>query len=228
MNSFIKYIASFLPLACLVLVANSTTAQNFQGEIVMTVSNPALQEETVVQWVTANGNHKLTMNGTAGGQSFSYVVLLLQGESNVRLLTDIGGQKAMFVTPISVAVPVNKPLGSAIVTVGDGSTSLAGYNCKKYTVESAEGAATVFVTDQVSLNVQDLPALLQKHSIFATLSANNISGMPLSIISRGADGKVTFSQTVTSIKPTTVSASEFSYEGYADGAAVMQNSVNIK
>lgn len=225
MNNFIKYIAAFLPLACLVLVSSNLQAQAFEGTITLTTQNPSMQEEAVVKWVTAGGNHKLVMNGTANGKSFSYSVLLLKNDPNVRILTEISGSKAMFVTPLNDIKPVTAPLGSAIVTTGEGTATLAGYNCKKYTVESAEGSTSVFVTNQVSLTLSDLPALLQKNGIFNTLAANNIAGLPLSIISRGADGKVLFSQTITSITPGKVAATEFSYEGYADGATMMQNSM---
>lgn len=228
MNKFIQYIATFLPLACLALLAHSAQGQSFQGTILLNTTNPAIQEEAVVQWITDGGNHKLLMNGTANGQSFTYTVLMLKNESNVRILTELNGEKVMFVTPLTDVKPSSPALGSAAVTVGDGSTTLAGYNCKKYTVESAEGSTTVFVTNQVSLNVNDLPVLLQKHGVFATLSANNITGLPISVVTRGADGKVVFSQTVTGVKPGTVPASEFSYEGYGDGGAAMQNSMNQK
>jgi hypothetical protein len=225
MNKFIQYIATFLPIACLALLTHSVQGQSFQGTVLLNTTNPAIQEEAVVQWMTDGGNHKLLMNGTANGQSFSYTVLMLKNETSVRILTEMNGQKVMFVTPLADVKPNSATLGNAAVTTGDGSTTLVGYNCKKYTVESAEGSTTVFVTNQVSLNVNDLPALLQKNGVFATLSANNITGLPLSVVSRGADGKVLFSQTVTGVKPGPVAASEFSYEGYGDGGAAMQNTM---
>lgn len=194
----------------------------------MTTNNPALQEESVVRWLTSGGNHKLVLNGTANGVSFSYVVLMFKNDASVRILTEIGGTKAMFVTPISDLKPQVQPLAKAIVTAGEGTSTIAGYNCKKYMVESAEGSTSVFVTNQVSLNLNDLPMLIQKNGIFNTLAANNITGLPLSIISRGGDGKVLFSQTVTSITPGKIPTSEFSYEGYGDGGAIMQQSMEVK
>ena len=228
MNNFLKYIATYLPLACLVLLSHSAVAQGFEGEIILSAKNPAMQEESNVRWLTANGNHKLVLNGTANGKAFSYVILMLKGESNLRLLTEIDGQKAMFVTPAGDAKPVTTSLGAATVTEGEGTTNIAGHSAKKYSIESAEGSVTVFVTNQVSLSLSDMPALLQKDGVFATLAANNIKGLPLSIISRGSDGKVLFSQTVTSIKPGSIAAAEFSYEGYGDGAAIMQNSIKAE
>ncbi len=223
MKKFIQYIATFLPLACFALLSNTVNAQAFEGKIQLTTTNPAIQEEAVVQWLTSNGNHKLVMNGTANGQSFTYTVLMLKGDNNLRILTEVGGQKVMFVNPIGDVKPVSAPLGgNAALTVGEGTSTLAGFPCKKYTVESAEGSTTVFVTNQVSLNVNDLPALLQKNGVFATLAAHNISGLPVSVTSRGSDGKVLFSQTITAIQPGPVAASEFSYEGYGDGAAALQ------
>lgn len=225
MSNFIKYIANFLPIACMVLLSLGTSAQSFEGEIDLNTTNPAMKDESVVRWFISNGNHKLIMNGTANGQSFSLTVLLLKNESSVRILTEVNGAKSMFVTPISDVKPVSPTLGSAIVTTGDGSTTIAGQSCKKYTVESAQGSAVVFVSNTFSLNLNDLPQLLKTNGVFATLAANNITGLPLSIISRGEDGKVAFSQTVTAIKPGPVAASEFSYEGYGDGGAALQNSL---
>lgn len=228
MNRFIHYIATFLPIACFALLAHGATAQSFTGEITLTATNPAIQEESVVRWITSGGNHKLVLNGTANGIAFNYTVLMLKNESSIRILTEIGGEKVMFVTPFTEAKPVAPALRNVIVTVVDGASTIAGFDCKKYTVESAEGSATVFVTNQVSLNANDFPALIQKNSVFATLAANNITGLPLSIISRGADGKVLFSQTITSVKPGPVAASEFSYEGYGDGSTAVQKSLQVK
>lgn len=225
MNNFIKYIANFLPIACMAILSLGANAQSFEGEIDLTTTNPAIQEEAVVRWITSNGNHKLIMNGTANGKSFSYTVLMLKNDGNVRILTEINGEKSMFVTPMSKVTPVNPTLGSAIVTAGSGTTSIAGQSCQKYSVESAEGSSTIFVTTQVKLNLDDLPQLLKTNGIFATLAANGITGLPLSIISRGEDGKVAFSQTVTGIKPGPVSDTEFSFEGYTDGGTALQNSM---
>jgi hypothetical protein len=225
MNNFVKYIANFLLIACMALLSFGANAQNFEGEINLTTTNPAIQEEAVVRWITSNGNHKLIMNGTANGKSFSYTMLMLKNDASVRILTDINGVKSMFVTPVSDVKPVNPTLGSAIVTAGDGTTTIAGQSCKKYSIESSQGSATVFVSNTLSLNLNDLPTLLKSNGIFATLAANNINGLPFSIISRGEDGKVAFSQTVTAITPGSVSASEFSFEGYGDGGAALQNSM---
>jgi hypothetical protein len=225
MNNFVKYIAHFLPVACMVLLSLGTSAQSFQGEISLTTINPAMGEESVVKWITSNGNHKLVMNGTASGKAYNLTLLLLKNDPNVRILTEINGAKAMFVTPIGDVKPVNPTLGSAIVTTGDGTTTIAGQSCKKYSIESTQGSTTVFVSSSLSLNLADLPQMLKTNGVFATLAANNINGLPLSIISRGEDGKVTFSQTVTDIKPGAVSESEFSYEGYQDGGAALQNSM---
>jgi len=209
----------------MVLFSLGTSAQSFQGEISLTTINPAMEEESVVKWITANGNHKLVMNGTANGKAYNMTLLLLKNDPNVRILTEINGAKSMFVTPIGDVKPVNPTLGSAIVTTGDGTTTIAGQSCKKYTIESAQGSATVFVSNTLSLNLTDLPQMLKTNGVFATLVANNINGLPLSIISRGEDGKVAFSQTVTDIKPGSVSDTEFSYEGYEDGGAALQNSM---
>ncbi len=225
MNNFIKYIANFLPIACMAILSLGANAQSFEGEITLNTTNPSMQEESVVRWITSNGNHKLVMNGTANGKAYNLTVLLLKNDPNVRILTEVDGTKAMFVNAAGDVKPVNPTLGSAMVTAVDGNTTIAGQDCKKYSIESAEGSATVFVSNTFSLNMNDLPQLLKTNGIFATLVANNITGLPLSIISRGEDGKVTFSQTVTGIKPGPVSASEFSFEGYTDGGAALQNSL---
>ena len=167
----------------------------------------------------------VSLSGTANGKSYSLTVLLLKNDGNVRILTEVNGEKAMFVTPLSQVTPVNPALGSAIVTAGEGSTTIAGQSCKKYSIESAQGSSTIFVTNQVKIGLDDLPQMLKSNGIFATLAANGITGLPLSIISRGEDGKVTFSQTVTAIIPGSVADSEFSFEGYSDGGAALQNSM---
>jgi hypothetical protein len=117
MNNFIKYIANFLPIACMALLSLGANAQSFEGELSLTTNNPSMQEESVVRWITSNGNHKLVMNGTANGKSYNLTVLLLKNESSVRILTEINGAKSMFVTPISDVKPVNGTLGSAIVNI---------------------------------------------------------------------------------------------------------------
>lgn len=223
MNSFIKYTANLLTIACMVLLTLGASAQSFQGEIDLTTTNPSMQDESVVRWLTSNGNHKLIMSGTANGKSYSLTVLLLKNDGNVRILTEVNGEKAMFVTPLSQVTPVNPALGSAIVTAGDGSTTIAGQSCKKYSIESAQGSSTIFVTTQVKIGLDDLPQMLKTNGVFATLAANGISGLPLSIISRGEDGKVTFSQTVTNIIPGPIADSEFSFEGYTDGGEALKN-----
>lgn len=203
----------------------SLQAQSFEGTISMTTTNTANSENAQVEWLVKNGNHKLIVNGTADGKSVNYAILFLAGSSSAQLVSDIGGKASVFAIPESSFQGQGAQFAGATINVSDAANQIAGFSAKRIDLTSSSGSATVWVSNDVNIKLSELPAAINKGGLVSALTANGISGFPVKIEVKDAEGKTSFTQTVSAIKATPISLSEFSLEGFTDGATLIKESV---
>lgn len=210
-------------LALFITVSFALQAQQFEGTISMTTTNAANGENAKVEWLVKDGNHKFIINGTADGKTVNYALLFLNGNPNGLLISSIGGQETLITIPASSFEVQAQNLNGALVTKGE-TTSVNGFKVTQVQI----GKTTVWVSEEINLSTDQLPAVMNKGSLLSVLKANGIAGVPVKIEARDSEGNLSYTQTIQTVSKGTVAASEFSVDGLADGVEAIKNSVQAE
>lgn len=214
-------------LALFITVSFALHAQQFEGTITMTTTNAANGENAQVEWLVKDGNHKFIINGSADGKSVNYALLFLNGNPNGYLVSNIGGEQTLITIPASSFEVQAQNLSGATVIQGE-ATSINGFKATKVELKSGSGSTTVWVSNDINLSADQLPAVMNKGSLLSVLKANGITGTPVKIEARDSEGNMSYTQTIKSVSKGTVAKSEFSIDGLADGVEALKNSVQAE
>lgn len=221
MRALIKIKSLTLTLVlCFTIMAYAQT----EGVVKMTTTNAATKEKANVEWLMKDGNHKMIINGTADGNNINYVLLFPKGDPNGYMLTEVNGQKAKFDIPAS-ALAKAALSGNISVRISEGTFTVNNFNCKKVIIESDDQILTVWVSTDLPITPDDLPAIMNKGNIMGLLRNNNVDGIPVKIIAKDASGQLQYTQDIESFTPTSVATSEFDMSGYVDGTELMKNAI---
>lgn len=202
----------------------SLQAQSFEGVITLNTTNAAKGEQAKMEWLIKNGNHKLIVNGTADGKTVNYAFLMRAGSTSAQFISDVAGEPSVFNIPMSSFEMQGIPFNGASVDVV-GESTVSGFKSKQVVLKTSNGTAKVWVSDDVNISLDQLPAIFNQGGLISALQANGITGFPVKMDVKGTEGEIAYSHTITAVASKAISDSEFSLDGLADGKKQMQESV---
>ena len=220
----IKLILCFFIFNISVIVAQTS----FEGVLEVATYTLENNDEALVKWYAKNGHNRMEVKGTAGGNSYSTTLLFRKNETQMNLLTEIGGQKAIYTVPQSSLEQAIPTAGTRVSETSE-SKKIAGYDARLYKIETIEGLAECWVSFDAKISSLAFPPALQSKGIMGILTANGIKGLPLEVINRDAMDEIVYSFAVKNISTQTVSESLFETPaGYQSGEELLQKSFKVE
>ncbi len=181
----------------------TSIAQNsFEGKIVLRAENSETKEVSDITWYMKNGQHLLTYVNTGSGVNNTYS--LLSKEGKLEMINERG----------RVSIPgsgIKKPdfdFTTYKLVNKEGNKMLNEFMCVKYTIESGNYIAQVWMADDADLNIADFPEVMQS-SLLSACDKLHLGGIPVQIKISDKTGKVLFLQTISYIMPAKVDDAKF-------------------
>ncbi len=184
--------------------------QSFEGIIDLVITNEQIQEETKIEWHKKGNNHRLNIQSTTPGFTYTYVVLLKSGSGVMEMLTDVEGTKNVYTIPLEKIKVTDLPLPGAKQTISKEENTVSGFNCRLMDVNSNVGNVKYWLTDDVEIPLNEFPSFLRTANYFKYLEVQQIKGVPVKIVSTDENYKPHFTQTITSITKEKINDSIFS------------------
>lgn len=181
---------------------NIFAQSSFEGKIVLRSENGTTKETSDITWYMKNGQHLLSYvnSGTSSSGNYS----LLSKEGKLEMLNERG----------RVNIPGNsmkKPdydFTAYKLLNKEGNKVVNEFNCVKYTIESGNNVAEVWMADDADLHIKDFPEVMQS-SLLSVCENLHQGGIPVQMIIKEKTGKLLFSQTISYILKCGVSDEKF-------------------
>ena len=200
----IKNIKGLFVLAAITLLPLVTLAQSFQGVIEMRTTSIDQEETSNVKWYIKNGSSKMVIDANVKGVSMKYAVVFKKGDPDAHIIMD----NAVNNVPASqLTGKTELQVGVSGAAIGVGKKEVAGYACTS--VINNKGQVTAWVSDKTGVTADDLPELMRSQGMINVLISLGVKGIPLEVTQYNDKGEVKMTQTITSIRSTSVSDSEF-------------------
>jgi hypothetical protein len=189
-----KTMKTIFTLAIL-MVANWSMAQNFEGVITMNTTNEAMKEKASVTWYLQGDKSRMDISSQAGDISTQYAI--------------IADEKGLDMVAEGHVTAINKAaldLGLSTITLlsEKEGVQMNGYACKQAVYFDGKSQTTYWLTDALGLTFNDIPAIIRRN--MPTIDSN---GFPVRMEKRDAEGKVVLTQDVVSVQPSKVDDSKF-------------------
>lgn len=202
--------------------------QTFEGVLEAKTTTTATKEKADVKWFVKNGNSRIEITGTAEGKSTEAVLIFQKSNNQLYLLSNMGGQDAVFTIPQDSLRPALKNTNTLALKM-DGTKKVAGHLCYPVKIQSPEGYSECWVTDAVQLSSENFPPALRTKGIIGSLKANGIKGIPLEVTSYNSAGETEFTFQITSILPQAVNDAQFQLPANAQsGEELLKKSVKAE
>jgi hypothetical protein len=214
-----NHIKKYIVVTALFALPLSSIAQNaFEGVIEMKTLKAKGNENDDVKWFVKGGNVKISVNSTYDKGSLKYDLVLTQGSSTAKFVTNYNGEDVVF---------DGKPNGAASATGAAVATfhktnetrEILGHKC--YLAKDDRGLTTVWVCDDCGIDLSKMPSVVQQGDL-SPLIASGITGLPMQITSMDEQGNMLFSQTVTGINASPVDNAAFDTSKYRSGEEAMK------
>lgn len=190
-----------------VLIFNLSQAQSFEGIIKMNITNAEKNETSNIVWKMKGNKSRLEYTGSVGDKNYSYVLLMNNAETKVKILTEANGKKVVYTT--SVPASTNDNVRYLDHTYLSSNKMIDTYDAEQLTLKAPDKRTVCWISKEAPLTVDMLPPALKANGVLTYFMLKNIKGMPLEIETFDANGKVIFSQKITSIKSAALNDSEF-------------------
>ncbi|MCG3164403.1 MAG: hypothetical protein POELPBGB_00157 [Bacteroidia bacterium] len=183
-------------------IFQSVAQGTFEGKIVLRSENGTTKETSDITWYMKNGQHLLSYvnSGTSASGNYS----LLSKEGKLEMINERG----------RVSIPASgmkKPDYDFTVYKllnKEGNKMLNEFLCIKYTIESGNNVAEVWMADDADLHIKDFPEVMQS-SLLSVCDNLHQGGIPVQLIIKEKTGKLLFSQTISYIMPCAVADEKF-------------------
>lgn len=185
----------FINLILAIAFTSTAMAQNFEGVITMKTSNSELKEEATLTWYLKGDRSRMDINSSADGHSSNYA--FISDEKG----TSIVAEGHVTDVPASALKVQN---ANQTMLAKEAGVKLNGYSCTKAVFFDGKNQTTYWLTDDVNIKFNDIPSLIRKN-----MPTINISGFPVKMEKRSAEGELLISQEVTSVKASAVADSQF-------------------
>ncbi len=208
-----------------VLIALSTTsvfAQNFEGIIIMSVTNAEKNDNAEIVWKMKGEKSRLEYSGKAGDRNYNYILLLSTSEAKAKILTEANGQKVVY----TVGIPSSQNDNVRYIdhTFTSSNKMIDGFQAEQVTLKAADRRTVCWVSKDAPLTSEMLPSALKANGVFNYFSLHKIKGIPLEMETIDATGNIIFSQKISSIKPAAISENEFTIGSeYADPNEILKS-----
>lgn len=181
----------------IVVLAFATTAmaQNFEGVINMTTANTELKEEATLTWYLKGEKSRMDINSSADGHSSTYT--FISDERGLSLVAE------GHVTEIPASALKVQSANQTMLSKEEGVV-MNGFKCAKAVFFDGKNQTTYWLTNDLGIGFDDIPSVIRKN-----MPAVNVSGFPVKMEKRSAEGEILITQEVTSVKTTSVSDSKF-------------------
>jgi hypothetical protein len=207
--------------AAVVLFYNNAFAQGFEGIIKMSIYNAEKNDKSEIVWKMKGNKSRLEYVGASGDKNYNYVLLLSTTEPKAKILTETNGQKMVY----TVGIPSGGTDNVRYVehTYTSNNKLIESYHAEQVTIKAADRRTTCWVSKDVPLTIDMMPAALKQNGVLNYFFAHKINSFPMEIETLNAEGKVIFSQKVTSVKAANISENEFVVGAdYVDPAKVLK------
>jgi hypothetical protein len=180
----------------------SFAQSTFEGKIVLRAENGVTKETSDITWYMKNGQHLLNYVNTGSGVNSTYS--LLSKEGKLEMINERG----------RVNIPGNslKKQDFDFTTYKllnkEGNKMVNEFMCVKYTIESGNTVAEVWMADDADIHIKDFPEVMQS-SLLTVCDNLHQGGIPVQLFVKEKTGKLMMSQTITYIMPCKVDDGKF-------------------
>lgn len=184
----------------LVLGVSLSFAQSaFEGVIEYKTTNAALKESAMVTWYHKKGNNLMEFDSKAGDYQMNYSLIMGSNDASVYMKSDQGGQEISGITGEEVFTNAN--------FVRKMDVNESGYECEMLMFRTSGQELVYWMTDKVGPSYNNLPKLMRNNMPDMSGISN---GFPVKMELRDNDGNLLRSQSLVSVKATSVDDSKFS------------------
>lgn len=173
-------------------IFNSFGQNSFEGKIVMRTENPVTGEISDITWYMKNGQHKL--NYVNSGTDISSTYSLVSNGGTLEMVND-GGKVAIDKSKLNNPVfefPGHKLLNK------EANKVMNEFKCIRYTIESGDKVAEVWMADDADLKISDFPDFMQ-NNLLSICENLHQGGIPVQITIKEKSGKLIHRQSISYI-----------------------------
>lgn len=220
-------VKNMLTTALIALSSTSVFAQSFEGIIKMSIANAEKNDNAEVVWKMKGEKSRLEYVGNSGDRKYNYVLLMSASEPKAKILTEANGQKVVYT--VGVPASQNDNVRYTDHSFTSSNKMIDGIHVEQVTLKAADRRTVCWVSKDAPITVEMLPPALKANGVLNYFSANKIKGIPLEMETLDTNGKVIFSQKITSVKPANISENEFVISSeYADPSEILKASPTTK
>ncbi len=174
----------------------------FEGKVVLRSENGATKETSDITWYIKNGQHLLNYvnSGTSSSGNYS----LLSKEGKLEMINERGRVNI----PASGVKKPDYDFTAYKLLSKEGNKVVNEFNCVKYTIESGNNVAEVWMADDADLQIKDFPEVMQS-SLLSVCENLHQGGIPVQMFIKEKTGKLLFSQSISYIMPCKVGDEKF-------------------
>ncbi len=196
-------------LLLFIFITSFCFAQNFEGVVNFTMQNHSVGEVSEIVWSKKGDNHRLDINTTVGEHQYDYTLLFLENDPMLKMLSDAGGEKWVYETPISVLDGKDQSLAGAREVKDLPTFGKLARTCKSWILENAFLRSEFCLDEAGELALSDFPPLIRAANYFRFLEKRNIVATPMEIHTYDLEGLPLYSQTIESVQSKGISVSVF-------------------
>lgn len=174
----------------------------FEGKIVLRSENGETKEVSDITWYMKNGQHLLSYANTGTSASGNYS--LLSKEGKLEMINERGRVNI----PGNSIKKNNYDFTSYKLLNKEGNKMLNEFICIKYTIESGNNVAEIWMADDADLKIKDFPEVMQS-SLLSVCDNLHQGGIPVQMTIKDKTGKLLFSQSISYIMPCKVGDEKF-------------------
>ncbi len=174
----------------------------FEGKVVLRSENGATKETSDITWYIKNGQHLINYvnSGTSSSGNYS----LLSKEGKLEMINERGRVNI----PASGVKKPDYDFTAYKLLSKEGNKVVNEFNCVKYTIESGNNVAEVWMADDADLQIKDFPEVMQS-SLLSVCENLHQGGIPVQMFIKEKTGKLLFSQSISYIMPCKVGDEKF-------------------
>jgi hypothetical protein len=191
----------------LMLSATAIAQQAFEGSIMLSILNKHTGESGSVEWKVKNPDHYMGFSTHAGNENLRYAILIKNG--NAFLLSEVHGHGTVHDIDLSAAKASQGDIMASRVVKTEETSIIAGQKARKILIYGNKTSTVCWVSEDHLLAALQIPSVLSRTGVMGAMQRNNINGFPLEIITMDESGEIIYSQSVTAILPSIISADSF-------------------
>ena len=181
----------------------SSFSQNtFEGKIILRAENTETKENSDITWYMKNGQHLLSYVNSGTGVNSTYS--LLSKEGKLEMINERGRVNI----PGNSLKKLDYDFTNYKLLNKEGNKVVNEFNCIKYTLESGNNVAQVWVADYEGLSISDFPEVMQS-TLLSACEKLHQGGVPVQLIISDKSNKTLYKQTISYIMPCKVADEKF-------------------